>query len=802
MPSTALTTSSLRKLISKILVADSDFDAFVIDHFPSIKRRFAVGMDRVTKENILLEHGDSSLISNKLHEAYPNEIKAHSQVNSHSSSGPVACVSVSSSAFLQPKDDELMPDSDPIRQYLSNELNEALRSFSSQPLIWVDPILSKTNGISRTMDNKTEQLITISDILSNQKSYIIKAPPQFGLTCLARYLAKQAWIVSSKIWLYIDCQEIKSADRVEQKVRQELCKIGPAITDIQGIIIDSWTNHEKGSYKILKKISDIFSKIPVIVMQTIDDGKFLTESNAENIGRSFDAIHLLALPRDRIRMVVSAYNDQMHIADDDVVITKLVTDLEALNMHRTPLNCLTLLKVSEKYFDESPVNRNEMIKMLLFLLFNTDAIPTYKARPDLKDCEYVLGRFCETMIRENSNLFSRENFLHVLKSYCAERVIDLEVDIVFDVLHANNIIVKRDGMYGFRFRYWIYYFAAQRMQQDQAFATYIFDDKRYTSYPEIVEFYTGIDRSREDALKVLLRDLGEVASTVHGKVGMPDDMNPYKEIQWMLTDDDITKLQIFVGEEVLQSKLPDTVKDQYADRQYDRISPYNQSIQQILQEYSLLCLIQTIKAASRALRNSDYVDPEVKRDLLKAIVSSWEQVAKVLFALWPILAVRGQAIFEGFGFFLDDSFASQNLQERLAAVFQSIPYNIVSMFRHDLFSHKMGPLLFDRLSKEKNELRRHELVLVLIFERPRDWKKRVQDYIVMIPKNSFYLFDVYNSLYMQYRFGFASSATLAEISYLLKMVIAKHDLGHPNPGPDKVIKIPNKILPKRELDND
>ena len=57
--------------------------------------------------------------------------------------------------------------------------------------------------------------------------------------------------------------------------------------------------------------------------------------------------------------------------------------------------------------------------------------------------------------------------------------------------------------------------------------------------------------------------------------------------------------------------------------------------------------MQKIKASSRALRNSDYADPDTKRILLTEITRSWEQISKVLFALTPILASRGQATFEG-----------------------------------------------------------------------------------------------------------------------------------------------------------
>ena len=118
----------------------------------------------------------------------------------------------------------------------------------------------------------------------------------------------------------------------------------------------------------------------------------------------------------------------------------------------------------------SPVNRTELIDRILFLLFNIDDIPTYKVRPDLKDCEYVLGYFCETMIRENKYVFTRQEFLECLHSFCEEKIIELDIQVVFDVLHRNNILVERGGFFCFRFTYWIFYFTAQRMHHDEIFS--------------------------------------------------------------------------------------------------------------------------------------------------------------------------------------------------------------------------------------------------------------------------------------------------------------------------------------------
>ena len=45
---------TVRRLLDKHIPDDASFDAFVLDHFPEVKRRFAGGMDRIQKTNLLL----------------------------------------------------------------------------------------------------------------------------------------------------------------------------------------------------------------------------------------------------------------------------------------------------------------------------------------------------------------------------------------------------------------------------------------------------------------------------------------------------------------------------------------------------------------------------------------------------------------------------------------------------------------------------------------------------------------------------------------------------------------------------
>jgi hypothetical protein len=166
-----------------------------------------------------------------------------------------------------------------------------------------------------------------------------------------------------------------------------------------------------------------------------------------------------------------------------------------------------------------------------------------------------------------------------------------------------------------------------------------------------------------------------------------------------------------------------------------------------------------------------------------------------------MLAKKRSAAFEGVGFILTDNF-SDSEERRLLEVLMAIPTNIVSWYLSDLYSRKMGSLLTDYLSREENDLRRHEMHLILIRSRPQGWKSRIEKYIGEVSRNSFYLLDIYNSLSMEYRYAFVPGEVLSEMRYLLKMVLVKHELGIKRPGEKVIGKVRETGLPTRANDDE
>ena len=149
-----------------------------------------------------------------------------------------------------------------------------------------------------------------------------------------------------------------------------------------------------------------------------------------------------------------------------------------------------------------------MIKAVLFILFtDADSFKYSSIKPDVQDCEYILGKFCKTLIEKAKRNFTLSDFFNNLEKYCHEKLITLDIRVLLDILMSNNIVIQyNNDELEFKHSYWIFYFASNYMLHDENFKEYILQNQTYVNFPEIIEFYTGLDGRRNDAIEILLRD--------------------------------------------------------------------------------------------------------------------------------------------------------------------------------------------------------------------------------------------------------------------------------------------------------
>lgn len=82
--------SDVRRLLDEVLRTESDFEAFCMDGFPEVSRRFSAGMDRVAKVNLLLQLCEHAEVLSRLRTADLDAVKRAIPARTSPPSRPVS----------------------------------------------------------------------------------------------------------------------------------------------------------------------------------------------------------------------------------------------------------------------------------------------------------------------------------------------------------------------------------------------------------------------------------------------------------------------------------------------------------------------------------------------------------------------------------------------------------------------------------------------------------------------------------------------------------------------------------------
>lgn len=254
-----------------------------------------------------------------------------------------------------------------------------------------------------------------------------------------------------------------------------------------------------------------------------------------------------------------------------------------------------------------------------------------------------------------------------------------------------------------------------------------------------------------------------------------------------------------MSDSLADSTLPAVVKDAIADKGYNRAKPYDQTLTQFIAESSLIQMVQAMKGAARALRNSDHVAPEAKARLLERVIRCWVRVCQILVVMSPVLADKRRAGFEGMNFCLDKSFDGLDTPiKRWKVIISVVVDHVVDWYHQDIFSKKLGALYVNYIREHPGELGELLILLVMAKQRPSGWERELERFIVRENKNSFALNKAYIALRHEFKVGFTSEQTRQQLRHLAAMAIAKHGTGSKHPNSKLIEKAAQKVLDNHE----
>lgn len=691
---------------------------------------------------------------------------------------------------------------DSIRLKLEERFRDTMAVYGDESLIWIDRYFS-INRFDRAFTFNLKDLFTEDDIMETGKSLKIITPAQYGLTSFGWHFLLRLWKEKKEFGLFLDCNIVK-ANKIEKGIKRQLDTFSVSKEEVKWFVLDNWNLNNKDAKQILSYMQEEYKDIPLLLLCPMLEKSFVDNESISQQEFSIAPIFMAPMQLCQLRNMVAVYNKKHRIGEEEIVLKRLNDDIQNFNMHRTPLNCISLLEVFSNSFDENPVNRTAMIERLLRIIFENEEIPSYKSLPDVKDCEFAIGYYCEQMIRNEQYYFRSKHFYDQVSDFCKQQKITLDINYLFSILLNNQIICQYDNdLYGFRFAFWVYYFAAMRMTKSQDFASFILDKENYTHYPEMLEFYTGSDRTRNDAAEIVIEDIKKVTATVHDKVGLPDKMNPLQQLRLNITDEQATKVIEKLDTHLKQSKLPTNIKDALDDSRYNPSTPFHQDVRKVWENYSVNYLQEMIGIASKVLRNSDYIFPENKVKLFDAVTDAWLNTIRVVYLMDPALAMEGKAGYDDFRLHLDNAFDTQSDDKRqlLIDIISAIPHNIVTWYKDNIYTSKLTDLLYEKIENESNPVIKHVLINLIVYEQPEHWEDVVRKYMGKVDKRSFYFGDILSSLRIMYAKGVMSDNNVAKTKMLILLGYTKLASKDDRMNYSMIKNLAPDILPERESDD-
>lgn len=130
----------MRKLLFEMLRDDSDFDAFCMDYFYSIKQCFSLGMNRVQKANMLFEKAELKEIFHSLQLCNPEQFQKYYDSTMNSMKPPKnilsldSCIKDLSSQDVDPLNKMELTIGEPSLTALQDIAQNLLNSLPSAPL--------------------------------------------------------------------------------------------------------------------------------------------------------------------------------------------------------------------------------------------------------------------------------------------------------------------------------------------------------------------------------------------------------------------------------------------------------------------------------------------------------------------------------------------------------------------------------------------------------------------------------------------------------------------------------------------
>jgi hypothetical protein len=402
----------------------------------------------------------------------------------------------------------------------------------------------------------------------------------------------------------------------------------------------------------------------------------------------YDLLRVGTLSRAKVRTLV----EKWHLPAAyqlDAVVDEIQSRFEALGIPLTAAYVAIYLSVLEGIEGYNPINSSTVIEN-----FVEAALQKYKPQYifrssfDYRNQIDYLGYIAERMCRRNSFLVAYEDVYAWTKDHFDS--IGVEHDLSRLIRHfIDNRVFADEGNYlYFRYKIFLTFFIAHRMQQSPDFLTWMLTEFRFTSFISELDIYCGLSRVDISTLEFLGQEFAGLSATLE------------KQVEPLAWTDRLEKLSIPAAKKTDTEEFTSNIQRQLTDDTSARardeaLSSDKDDAQDVKPHPTREAMIgtfprwiSTLRAYTVALKNLENIPKGKKEEHLRNVLEGWSKV--ILYgcvAFKEIIEVRE---LEMAGTKIKIELPDKVDARLIRSIFLSIPIAISELLRRDLGSQKLA----------------------------------------------------------------------------------------------------------------
>ena len=635
---------------------------------------------------------------------------------------------------------------------MSERLDEALCSpVTGCDSCYVPPSITE-QPLFNSGDKRNIQTFSVSTISRMGGDIVIHAPPQYGGSVLALEFTIELLRQNEKCLLLsaltTPSYKAKLDPYLELKLRQSNL---PDDDDIETFVIDDYNAYNRNHERLISLLKSEFPECQLIIINRLHT--IIRDGGISNPVNNSTAFYLNALSRTKVRQIIAQHPANYVFSQDDDISSHILDEIERLNLHRIPFNVIMIMELVAENRHFTPLNRAKLVRKYFELVFNREEDSfEYSEGMDFEDRMHFLTRFTSSLIESSNFTFSEAYWIQFCQDYARDFGPVLSPSQELEIYIKANIFVKNGDTIHFRLSMWTWYFLANRVVDDPVFKEEMLESRKYQSYPQVLEFATGINRKQSDVLQKLGVHLKSATREYELESGLGPDFLPYDGMSFLTDEENIESFQTDLIEQVLGTTPDRELVDNQKDEIYDHAAPFRQIVHNQVYTANLIKLYRTLEATGLCIRNSDHVPLAERLQLTQIYFEGLERFAQAAFLSIPEMVEQGSASVSGM-LFIPPRDLPNNFDEAAMRIVLALPQRLGQSVMEHVGSTKYWALLAEQRDLELSQLGKYMITFGMIELRNTDWFSQLLNYLNDLSPHSIYVELTSRLLWSELHYG-------------------------------------------------